>query len=82
MAGSGAGNRRKDKCSTNCGGSQPRCDVLDCSFHGFLLLWVRRFGAMASLLLPRRPGVVTADTHSNLLLAGTSHFLWPITAPP
>jgi hypothetical protein len=26
-------------------------------------------------------GVVIADTHSNLLLAGTSHFLWPADHP-
>jgi hypothetical protein len=34
---------------------------------------IRRYGLIVAV---PQTGVVTADAHFNLLLAGTSHFLW------
>jgi hypothetical protein len=40
------------------------------------------FADLAPLIVPApQAGVVTADTHSNLLIAGTSHLLWPADHP-
>jgi hypothetical protein len=75
MAGSGAGHWRKDECPTYRGRGQPRCDVRDRSFHGVLSCFLVADVALCLIVAALQTGDIAADIHSNLLLAGTSHFL-------